>query len=167
MPPYKNQVQKYERRPVGGNPAQTEAWALIEAAKRMAASIIDDNLDPKTMKDARKAALRLNWRLWTIFQSELTLEHSEVPSDLRINMLTLCKFVDKHTVGALAKPTPEALAVLIDINRNIAAGLAQVPENAGKETEAAPAEQLGNAQAPDEPSASPPQSGSKPIDLDV
>lgn len=152
---------------MGGNPAQTEAWALIEAAKRMAASIIDDNLDPKTMKDARKAALRLNWRLWTIFQSELTLEHSEVPSDLRINMLTLCKFVDKHTVGALAKPTPEALAVLIDINRNIAAGLAQVPENAGKETEAAPAEQLGNAQAPDEPSASPPQSGSKPIDLDV
>ncbi len=152
---------------MGGNPAQTEAWALIEAAKRMAASITDDNLDPKTMKDARKAALRLNWRLWTIFQSELTLEHSEVPSDLRINMLTLCKFVDKHTVGALAKPTPEALAVLIDINRNIAAGLAQVPENAGKESEAAPAEQLGNAQAPDEPSASPPQSGSKPIDLDV
>lgn len=152
---------------MGGNPAQTEAWALIEAAKRMAASIVDDNRDAKTIKDARKAALRLNWRLWTIFQSELTLEHSELPSDLRINMLTLCKFVDKHTVGALAKPTPEALAVLIDINRNIAAGLAQVPENAGKEAEAAPAEQLGNVQAPDEPSASPPQSGSKPIDLDV
>ena len=152
---------------MGGNPAQTEAWALIEAAKRMAASIVDDNRDAKTIKDARKAALRLNWRLWTIFQSELTLEHSEVPNDLRINMLTLCKFVDKHTVGALAKPTPEALAVLIDINRNIAAGLAQVPESVEKEAEPASADEPGNAQAPDEPSASPPQPESKPVDLDV
>ena len=54
MPPYENQVKKYERRPVGGNPAQTEAWALIEAAKRMAVSIMDENPDPKAAKDARK-----------------------------------------------------------------------------------------------------------------
>ncbi|MEQ9170449.1 MAG: flagellar biosynthesis regulator FlaF [Rhodospirillales bacterium] len=167
MPPYENQVKKYERRPVVGNPAQTEAWALLEAAKRMAIAITDDTQDPKIVKDARKAALRLNWRLWTIFQSELTLEHSEVPNDLRINMLTLCKFVDKHTVGALANPTPEALAVLIDINRNIAAGLAQVPENAEKAVEPAPADKPGDAQAPDGPSANAPQPGSKPVDLDV
>lgn len=135
MPPYENQVRKYERRPVAGNPAQTEAWALIEAAKRMAISIIDDNMDKKAVKDARKAALRLNWRLWTIFQSELTTERSDVPEEIRINMLTLCKFVDKHTVGALVNPTPEALTVLIDINRNIAAGLAQIPEDGdGAET---------------------------------
>tara|TARA_B100000965_G_scaffold393914_1_gene405436 strand:+ start:707 stop:1207 length:501 start_codon:yes stop_codon:yes gene_type:complete len=130
MPPYENQVRKYERRPEAGNPAQTEAWALIEAAKRLAMSIMDDIQDPQTAKDARKAALRLNWRLWTIFQAELTLEHSEVPEEIRINMLTLCKFVDKHTVGALVNPTPEAITVLIDINRNIAAGLAQIPETA-------------------------------------
>jgi len=129
MPPYENQVRKYERRPLGGNPAQTEAWALLEAAKRMAVSIIDDNREPKEIKDARKAALRLNWRLWTIFQSELTVERTEVPEEIRINMLTLCKFVDKHTVGALVNPTPEALTVLIDINRNIAAGLARIPES--------------------------------------
>jgi len=130
MPPYENQVKKYERRPVVGNPAQTEAWALIEAAKRMAVSIAYDAGDAKATKDARKASLRLNWRLWTIFQSELTTERSDVPDEIRINMLTLCKFVDKHTVGALVNPTPEAITVLIDINRNIAAGLAQIPEEA-------------------------------------
>ena len=119
MPPYENQVKKYERRPQGGNPAQSEAWALIEAAKRMAVSITYDAGDAKATKDARKASLRLNWRLWTIFQAELTTERSDVPEDLRINMLTLCKFVDKHTVGALVNPTPEAMTVLIDINRNI------------------------------------------------
>lgn len=127
MPPYENQVKKYERRPIVGNPAQTEAWALIEAAKRMAVSIAYDAGDAKATKDARKASLRLNWRLWTIFQSELTTERSDVPDEIRINMLTLCKFVDKHTVGALVNPTPEAITVLIDINRNIAAGLAQIP----------------------------------------
>lgn len=140
MPPYENQVKKYERRPQGGNPAQSEAWALIEAAKRMAVAITYDAGDVKATKDARKAALRLNWRLWTIFQAELTTERSDVPEELRINMLTLCKFVDKHTVGALVNPTPEAITVLIDINRNIAAGLAQVPPNAeNAEPVAAPA----------------------------
>lgn len=156
MPPYENQVKKYERRPVGGNPAQTEAWALIEAAKRMAVSIMDENPDPKAAKDARKAALRLNWRLWTIFQSELTTERSDVPEEIRINVLTLCKFVDKHTVGALVNPSPEAITVLIDINRNIAAGLAQIPQD----SEAAPQpETAGNNQqsAPEQPQDAPPQ----------
>lgn len=130
MPPYENQIKKYERRPQPGNPAQTEAWALLEAAKRMAASIVVDASDPKANKNARKAALRLNWRLWTIFQSELTVEREEISQEIRVNMLTLCKFVDKHTVGALVNPTAEAMTVLIDINRNIAAGLAQIPPGA-------------------------------------
>jgi len=129
MPPYENQLKKYERRPELGNPAQTEAWALVEAAKRLAISITDESGDPKTIKNARKAALRLNWRLWTIFQAELTTERSELPDEIRVNMLTLCKFIDKHTVGALVNPTPESMTVLIDINRNIAAGLAQLPED--------------------------------------
>ena len=131
MPPYENHVKKYERRPEVGNPAQTEAWALLEAAKRLALSITDDTGDAAAVKNARKAALRLNWRLWTIFQAELTTERAEMPEEIRINMLTLCKFVDKHTVGALVNPKPEAMTVLIDINRNIAAGLAQIPEGAG------------------------------------
>ena len=144
MPPYENQVRRYERRPEPGNPAQTEAWALLEAAKRMAMSITNDTGEPKAVKDNRKAALRLNWRLWTIFQSELVLERTDVPEEIRINMLTLCKFVDKHTVGALVNPTAEALTVLIDINRNIAAGLAQIPP--GAETSPAP-----NSQQPEGP----------------
>lgn len=141
MPPYENQVRRYERRPQAGNPAQTEAWALLEAAKRMAMSIVDTSDDAKAVKERRKASLRLNWRLWTIFQAELVIERPEMPEEIRINMLTLCKFVDKHTVGALVNPTPEAMTILIDINRNIAAGLAQVPP--GAETRPIPAAEPG------------------------
>jgi hypothetical protein len=33
----------------------------------------------------------------------------------------------KHTIGILVEPKPEKLGTLIDINRNLAAGLAATP----------------------------------------
>ena len=125
---------------------------MIEAAKRMAVSITYDAGDEKATKDARKAALRLNWRLWTIFQAELTVERTEVPEEIRINMLTLCKFVDKHTIGALVNPTPETLTVLIDINRNIAAGLMEIPVEEDAESDAqAQGQNIAPSDEPPEP----------------
>ena len=38
-------------------------------------------------------------------------------------MLSLCHFVDKHTVEALNEPTAERVATLIEVNRQIANGL--------------------------------------------
>ena len=109
----------------GGNPRMTEGWALIEAARRMAESITMEG-DEFERKEAMKKAARLNWRLWTIFQSEMTVDENDVPFEIRINMLTLCKFIDKHMVQVLAGPTPELLVTMIDINRNIAAGLMEL-----------------------------------------
>jgi flagellar protein FlaF len=106
--------------PQEGNPRATEAWALTESGRRLA-------LACRGGRDAMREALRLNWRLWTIFQADLTValeaQDRDQQSDVVVNMLTLCQFVDKHTVAALGEPTPERLQVLIDINRNIAAGL--------------------------------------------
>ncbi len=132
MTSYKDQVSKYERIPEGGNPAQTEAWAMIETAKRLATAILHGADDDFETRKKRKDALRLNWRLWTIIQAELTQTRPDLPPDLQVNMLTLCNFIDKHTVGALLDPTAEKLSVLIDINRNIATGLMQMPEDAAK-----------------------------------
>ncbi len=127
--PYTKKVQSYERIPEPGSPRRTEAWALIEAAKRLAQAITHGEDSDKATRELRKDALRLNWRLWTIFQAEVSREREDLPPDLRINMLTLCNFVDKHTVGALANPTAEALSVLIDLNRNIASGLLDSPSD--------------------------------------
>lgn len=116
----------YASTPQANSPRQTEAWALIEAARRIAVSLQEaegkDNADPK-VRAALREPLRLNWRLWTIFQGELLSEDSDIPEDIRVNMLTLCNWVDKHTVKCLAEPTAENIAGLIDINRNIASGL--------------------------------------------
>lgn len=140
----------YGRVPQPGLPTYTEAWALIEAARRMAAA--SDHASQGDIKDRNKVrdSLRLNWRLWTIFQAEMTVDDtSNLPDEVRVNMLTLCKFVDKHTVEALKDPVPSKIATLIDINRNIASGLLASLENANKmAAEAGDASPEGEAEAP-------------------
>ena len=121
---YGGQDDGYTRVPKPGMPTYTEAWALIEAARRMA--IASDYASQDNIKDRNKVrdAIRLNWRLWTIFQAEMSVDdQGAVPDEIRVNMLTLCKFVDQHTVETLKDPAPERISTLIEINRNIAAGL--------------------------------------------
>lgn len=118
----------------GGSPRETEGRALLEAARRMAAAqqATDASAD---IRDA----VRLNWRLWTIFQSELSTPGDTVTDDLRVNMLTLCNFVDKRTVEIIAKPEPQLLDALININRNVAAGLLSEPASGQQPADEAPA----------------------------
>ncbi len=102
----------------GGSPRETEGRALLESARRMA----EVQKTPDDIK-AMKETARLNWRLWTIFQAEVTQADCPLPPEVRKNMLDLCNFVDKHTVRLLANPEPKGFDVLININRQIAAGL--------------------------------------------
>lgn len=111
----------------GGSPRETEGRALLEAARRL--SVAKDNpADTRTMLDT----VRLNWRLWTIFQSEVSTPASPLPADVKQNVLTLCNFVDKRTVEILSSPDPDKLDILISINRNIAAGLLADPAGQGQ-----------------------------------
>jgi flagellar protein FlaF len=73
------------------------------------------------------AAARLNWRLWTIIQSDLLDPHSAVPIEVRSNVLSLARFVDTRTLAFLSDPRPEMLDVLISINREMAGGLYAEP----------------------------------------
>ncbi|CAA7616134.1 putative Flagellar FlaF family protein [Candidatus Terasakiella magnetica] len=116
----------YTSVPAPGNPRQTEAWALTETARRISLSqsensSIDDFL----------AAIRVNWRLWTIFQAELASDECALPIEMRQNVLSLCNFVDKRTVEIIASRDRSLADSLININRQLAAGLfVQVPSPA-------------------------------------
>src|ERR1700686_4510986 len=92
-------AQKYARVPAPGNPARTEAWALLESARLMEGA--------KT-KDAAEllAAGGRNWRLWTLFQASLVDAECAVPMPVRGNLLGLANFIDRHTAQLLAKPDP-------------------------------------------------------------
>lgn len=118
------QDENYSRVPKPGMPTYTEAWALIEAARRMAVASDHASLDVIDDRNKVRDTVRLNWRLWTIFQAEMTVDDDNlVPGEIRMNMLTLCKFVDQHTITTMQDPSPEKVSTLIEINRNIAAGL--------------------------------------------
>jgi flagellar protein FlaF len=142
------QKSSYDQVPQPGNPTYSEAWALVEAARRMAAPLQFGKLDDPANMAKMREALRLNWRLWTIFQTELSLEDGPVPTTIRESMLSLCNFVDKHTVETLNQPTAERVATLIEINRQIANGLLESLHNAMDANEAAAHQQQNPASAP-------------------
>jgi flagellar protein FlaF len=104
------------------NPRQVEGWALTETALRMKAA----QREPVD-ETALLQAVRLNWRLWTIFQASLLDPDCPLPIEIRNNLLSLSNFIDKHVAGIIAEPNPAKLDVLILINREIAGGLMTVP----------------------------------------
>ena len=129
MPP-PNRSNPYSNVPgVAADPRQVEGWALTETALRMKAA-----QRAPVDEVALLQAVRLNWRLWTIFQASLLEPDCPLPSELRGGILGLSNFIDKHTAGVIADPKPEKLDVLIKINRELAGGLMTMPT-----TPAAPA----------------------------
>jgi len=106
----------YQRTPEPGNPARSEAWALLEAARQL-------NATKNGPIDDLRAALRANWRLWTIFQASLLEPDCSLPSALRGNLLGLANFIDKLTVELLGRADANKVDTLVTINRQISEGL--------------------------------------------
>jgi len=106
----------YSRIPEQGNPARTEAWALLEAAREL-------HRVKELPLEERRAVLRRNWRLWTIFQANLLDPGCQVPAETRRNLLGLANFIDRQTASLLANGEPKGIDVLININRQISEGL--------------------------------------------
>ncbi len=97
---------------------ETEARALLSCASRLEKarqtdSSMDDYID----------AIKHNQQLWTIFQVCLCEPDNQLPRELKILLLNLSRFVDHVSFRALSEYLPATLTSLIDINRNIAAGL--------------------------------------------
>jgi flagellar biosynthesis activator protein FlaF len=72
-------------------------------------------------------ALLFNRKLWNIFLTSVTGENSQLPDALRTNIANLGLFVMKQTIAAQDRPEPGKLDVLININRELAAGLRATP----------------------------------------
>lgn len=71
-------------------------------------------------------ALRFNRKLWNVFLTSVTGEESKLPRELRENIANLGIFVMKQTLSIQNNPEPRKLDVLININRELAAGLRAV-----------------------------------------
>jgi flagellar biosynthesis activator protein FlaF len=101
------------------DPRELEANLLLDAASRLQQvrdtwGSKDGNLD---------RALSYNRKLWTLFATSVTSSENPLSVEIRQNVANLALFVFKHTLAILADPRPESLGSLININREIAAGL--------------------------------------------
>lgn len=74
-------------------------------------------------------ALTYNQNVWTVLQAEISQPDSALPKILREQLLQLSLFIDKRTLATMSDPAKEKLNILIDINRNIAAGLRGSPSD--------------------------------------
>ncbi len=103
--------------------AFTKAAVLLEEAKGKTGSI-----------EEYYKALRFNHLLWTIIQADLTEPENELPNEIKANIMSLSIFVDKQTTKAMRSSNAADLDVLININRNLAAGLRTTPQTVPAET---------------------------------
>ena len=102
---------------------EIEASVLNQAALRL--KECQDNWDAEDRDQRLEAALNFNLQIWSILQAELVKADHPLPKPIRQNLLSLSAFIDKRILETLAFPSPEKLTIVIDINRNIAAGLIQ------------------------------------------
>lgn len=105
------------------NGRELEADLLLKAASRLQA--IRDAWDRN--KADLSEALLYNRKLWSIFVTDVTGPEHQLPAEVRQNVANLGIFVLKQTLTATADPKPENLNSLININREIAAGLRGQP----------------------------------------
>lgn len=151
------QTAKYAaaNRPTSDDPRDVEAWALGEAARRLASAA----RDPEDI-EGLQAALQLNQRLWTIFQAAITEDDCQMPQGLRTNIAALSLLVDRETMARLVDLDVTKLDTLININRNVAGGLATKIEGANQAPAAAAPAPV--AQRPAAPAFQPPPTVGNP-----
>jgi len=98
-----------------------EASVLTKAALKL--QRVQQHWNDSDRDEVLDEALKYNQRVWSFFQSELSQADNPLPAEIKQNILALSVFVDRRIFEVMAYPSSEKLDILININRNIAAGL--------------------------------------------
>lgn len=96
-----------------------EAHVLLKSAARLQA--IRDDWDNR--RNELDEALLANRKIWTVFVTSMSAEDCQLPAPVRSNIISLGMFIFNRTIQLSIEAKPQNLTALIDINRNIAAGL--------------------------------------------
>ena len=136
MPPSNNNPYGNAASVYGGNaqknasdPRELEAHVLNKHANLMQALQKDwDNVERAELEKV----LYANRKLWVLFyDTALENPENERPADLRSNIVNLANFVFKREMEILNAPEKSKLDILIQINRDVAAGLLEGARNVG------------------------------------
>jgi len=100
-------------------PREREAALLVKAA--MSLQRVRD--DWENSFPSLNEALTFNRKIWTVFLSSVTRDDSPLPPALRQNIANLGLYVMNETREQFEQPNQAKLGSLININRQLAAGL--------------------------------------------
>jgi flagellar biosynthesis activator protein FlaF len=123
---HKNPLRAYEKvrkQTVSGR--EIEASVLEKGAIRLRRC--QENWKPDQFDRELDEALRFNQRIWDIFNSDWQNPESQLPREIRQDLLSLSLYVRKSTLDIMADPSKSKLDVLIQINENLAQGLRARP----------------------------------------
>ncbi len=94
---------------------EIEAAALTQAALKL--RDCQNNWDAANCEEKLNDALKMNQRIWSIFQAELAKEDNPLPKKMREDILSLSALIDKRIFDIMSYPAPEKLSVIININQ--------------------------------------------------
>ena len=121
--PYRKAAQNYATQSGRQeNARDTEAKALLRAAKKMQdlqSGWVNSN------QQKIEETLKYNRQIWVTFYDNAINKNSALTSSdpVSTNVIKLASFVFKRSVEILAAPDADKFSMLININREIAAGL--------------------------------------------
>lgn len=110
---------------------ETEARVLLKAAQMF--KDLQNNWDGANL-EVIEATLKYNRNIWMMFY-DTALENPEGnrPNELRSNIVNLANFIFKREIDIMSDPKKEKLDILVNINREIAAGLMAKPPTSGED----------------------------------
>lgn len=98
-----------------------EAHVLERAAQLMAD--VREHWGEAGFEPRLEEVLLHNQKVWSFFQAEISQPDNPLPPEIKQNLLTLSVFIDKRIFEIMAFPEAGKMDILIEINRNLAAGL--------------------------------------------
>jgi len=100
---------------------ELEARILLKSAKML--SDLQENLENANL-ELIESALKYNRQIWMMFyDTALENPDNNRPNDLRSNIVNLANFIFKREMDIMSAPEKQKFDVLININKEIAAGL--------------------------------------------
>lgn len=105
---------------------ELEGRVLLKAAKMI--QDLQDNWDART-PELVEETLKYNRMIWLMFfdNANENPDGAARSDDLRANIINLANFVFKREMEILGEPEADKLNVLVNINREVAAGLMTKP----------------------------------------
>lgn len=129
--PYAQAAGAYDQNAQAHTPDQREleGRVLLKAARMI--RDLQSNWGDVT-SDILESTLKYNRQIWMLFY-DAALENPEGnrPNDLRSNIINLANFIFKRETEILARPEKSKLDILVNINKEVAAGLMNAPDTAG------------------------------------